>query len=99
MYFKDIIGQEEIKNSLSIQHKQVLCLMPIIHGTREVRGAFPLALAYGRYLNCTHRTETDACGTCPSCLKFNELAHPDLHFLYSLLLPRRKKKKKYATII
>jgi DNA polymerase-3 subunit delta' len=53
----------------------------MLHGP-EGCGKLPLALAYAQYMNCTSRTETDACGTCPSCLKYNKLVHPDLHFSY-----------------
>ena len=56
-------------------------------------GAFPLALAYARYLNCTNRTETDACGRCPSCLKYDELAHPDFHFVFPIVVKKEKKKE------
>ena len=51
------------------------------------------ALAYARYLNCTNRTETDACGRCPSCLKYDELAHPDLHFVFPIVAKKEKKKE------
>lgn len=64
---------------------------PAIHGTGGA-GAFPLTLAYARYLNCTNRTETDSCGHCPSCLKYNELAHPDLHFVFPIVSKKDKKK-------
>ena len=42
----------------------------------------PLAIAYARYISCTNRGETDACGVCPSCVKFNKLVHPDVHFVF-----------------
>jgi predicted ATP-dependent serine protease len=41
-----------------------------------------LAIAYARYIQCNQPTENDACGKCPSCLKYNKLQHPDLHFIY-----------------
>ena len=28
------------------------------------------------------RSNEDSCGTCPSCIKYSKLAHPDLHFIY-----------------
>ncbi|SEG01394.1 DNA polymerase III subunit [Parabacteroides chinchillae] len=93
MYFKDIIGQEEIKQRLIqsaqtgvVPHAQLLT-------EQGGAGAFPLALAYARYLNCTNRTETDACGKCPSCLKFNDLVHPDLHFVFPIVAKKEKKKE------
>ena len=42
---------------------------------------------------CTERTETDACGHCPSCLKFDALAHPDLHFVFPIVAKKEKKKE------
>jgi DNA polymerase-3 subunit delta' len=51
----------------------------------------PLAFAYARSLNCTERSETDACGRCPSCVKYNEIAHPDLHFIFPIASEGTKK--------
>ena len=45
-------------------------------------GSLALALAYARFISCTDRLEEDACGKCPSCVKYNKLAHPDLHFVF-----------------
>lgn len=85
MFFKDIIGQEEAKQRLvaevkegRIPHARLLC-------GPEGSGKLPLAVAYARYLCCTNRRDNDACGTCPSCVKFNKLAHPDLHFVFPVI--------------
>jgi DNA polymerase-3 subunit delta' len=93
MYFKDIIGQQETKQRLIesakkgiVPHAQLFCEQG---GT----GVFPLALAYARYLNCAHPSDTDSCGHCPSCAKFNELAHPDLHFVFPIVSKKEKKKE------
>lgn len=82
MYFKDIIGQEEAKQRLikevaedRVPHARLLC-------GPEGSGKLPLAVAYARYLCCTNRQGEDACGTCPSCVKFNKLVHPDVHFAF-----------------
>ena len=93
MYFKDIIGQEEIKKQLIHSAQTGVVPHAQLFTEQGGAGAFPLALAYGRYPNCTHRTETDACGRCPSCLKFNELAHPDLHFVFPIVAKKEKKKE------
>ena len=84
MYFKDIIGQESATAMLRsavaegrIPHAQLIC------GGEGV-GKLALAIAYARYLCCTHRNGTDACGECPSCKKFDKLAHPDLHFAFPI---------------
>ncbi|MDR2628039.1 MAG: DNA polymerase III subunit [Dysgonamonadaceae bacterium] len=93
MFFKDIIGQQEVKQGLirSVQegfipHARLLC-------GSEGTGKLPLAIAYARYLNCTRRGDDDACGTCPSCIKFNKLAHPDLHFVFPIIKNDKKKKE------
>lgn len=85
MFFKDVIGQDEIKNKLifeinkgRIPHAQLFCGL-------EGVGKLPLAIAYARYICCSNPTETDACGFCPSCIKFNKLIHPDLHFVYPVI--------------
>ena len=93
MFFKDVIGQDELKVQLIetvrrgiVPHARLFC-------GEEGVGTFQLALAYARYLNCTDRNETDSCGTCPSCLKFNELAHPDLHFVFPMVSNKSEKKE------
>ena len=52
-----------------------------------------MALAYARYICCPNRTETDACGTCPSCVKWNKLVHPDVHFVYPIVKSAKGKKE------
>lgn len=52
----------------------------------------PLAVAFARYLFCTNRSATDSCGTCPSCLKVNKLAHPDLHWVFPIALSKDVRK-------
>ena len=85
MFFKDVIGQEEAKQRLiaevkegRIPHAQLIC-------GPEGTGKLPLAIAYARYICCENRGEHDACGVCPTCVKFNKLAHPDLHFVFPVI--------------
>jgi DNA polymerase-3 subunit delta' len=82
MLFSQVTGQDALKTLLiqsvqtgRVSHAQLL-LGPLGHG------GLPLALAYAQYLNCTNRTETDSCGTCPSCVKAQKLVHPDIHFSF-----------------
>ncbi|MEA3316900.1 MAG: DNA polymerase III subunit delta', partial [Bacteroidota bacterium] len=84
MLFKDIIGQEDIKQKLihtvkenRISHAQ-LFLGP------EGSGNLALALAYAQYISCENKQENDSCGECPSCKKYQKLIHPDLHFIYPI---------------
>lgn len=85
MFFRDVIGQTEAKRQLiqkakegKIAHAQLFC------GNEGV-GKLPLAIAYARYISCQHPNENDACGHCPNCIKFNNLAHPDLHFVFPVV--------------
>ena len=82
MLFKNIIGQEQIKKHLirsvkenRISHAQ-LFLGP------EGCGKLALAIAYSQYICCEDKKDDDSCGVCRSCVKFEKLVHPDLHFLY-----------------
>ena len=85
MFFHDIIGHEALKAELisSVQ-------MGIIHHAqlfvgRDGEGALGLAYAYARYLNCTQRGETDACGNCPSCKRYDTFAEQDLFHLFPIV--------------
>ena len=84
MQFCDIIGQENEKNQLRqavregrIPHAQLFA------GPAGV-GKLALALAYAQYIACPNRTEHDSCGACPTCIQFNKLQHPDLHFAFPM---------------
>ena len=93
MFFKDVIGQKEIKHRLIQSVKDgYIPHARMISGPEGV-GKMALALAYARYLSCTQRSEEDACGVCPSCIKYNKLSHPDLHFVYPIVKNDKKKKE------
>ena len=93
MLFKDVIGQEEAKQRLiaevkegRIPHAQLIC-------GPEGTGKLPLAIAYARYICCENRGEQDACGICPTCVKFNKLVHPDVHFVFPIVKSAKGKKE------
>ena len=93
MFFRDIIGQTEIKRRLIQSVKDnYIPHARMISGPEGV-GKMALALAYARYLSCTQRGEDDACGVCPSCVKYSKLSHPDLHFVYPIVKNDKKKKE------
>jgi len=93
MFFKDIIGQTEIKRQLIQSVKDGYIPHARLLSGPEGVGKVALALAYARYLSCTNRNETDACGHCPSCIKYNKLSHPDLHFVFPIVKNDKKKKE------
>ena len=90
MQFKDIEGQQVLSNRLTeiidagrISHAQ-LFLGP------SASGSLALAIAYAQYLGCEHRLHfpegsvlrADSCGECPSCRKYAQLMHSDLHLVF-----------------
>jgi len=93
MFFKDIIGQKEIKQQLIQSVKDGYIPHARLLSGPEGVGKIALALAYARYLSCTNRKEDDACGVCPSCVKYNKLSHPDLHFVFPIIKNDKKKKE------
>ncbi len=93
MLFKEITGQQTVKkrliqtvNDSRVSHAQ------LFFGP-EGSGKLALAIAYAQYINCKDRTEEDACGTCPSCVKYHNLAHPDLHFIFPVATTQAVKSK------
>lgn len=82
MFFKDVVGQEDIKKRLirSVQEQRISHAQ--LFAGHSGTGKLAMALAYAQYISCTNRSETDSCGNCPSCHKYQKLAHPDLHFVY-----------------
>lgn len=90
MQFKDIEGQQVLSNRLTeiidsgrVSHAQMF-LGP------TASGSLALAIAYAQYLNCENRQHypegselrADSCGECPSCRKYRQLMHSDLHFVF-----------------
>lgn len=92
MFFKDIIGYTETKKKLlhiinndRISHAQLFL-------GKEGSGNLALAMAYAQYVNCQQKGETDSCGTCSSCIKFQKLVHPDLHLVFPVATNEKVKK-------
>ncbi len=88
MLFKEIIGQQTVKERLirsvkegRISHAQ-LFLGP------QGSGNLAIAVAYAQYISCNKKGEADSCGECASCIKYNKLVHPDLHFVYPVALSK-----------
>ena len=92
MLFKDIIGQDNLKNHLiqtvnngRISHAQ-LFIAP------KGSGALPLAIAYAQYILCGNKESENNTGDEACNLKFEKLAHPDLHFAFPVAINDKVKK-------
>jgi len=105
MRFSEIQGQEDIKRKLiqtvidqRVSHAQ------LFFGPED-SGKLALAIAYAQFINCTSRLSPplnpgveemrvfDSCGTCPSCIKYQKLIHPDLHFIYPVSITKKVSRK------
>ena len=85
MLFKDIIGNNTIKKQLIEAIKNNRISHAQLFSGNSGSGKLALALAYAQYLNCENKTNNDSCDTCPSCLKYKNLSHPDLHLVFPVL--------------
>lgn len=84
MFFKDVVGQDEIKKRLIRTVNEERISHAQLFSGPEGTGKVALAIAYAQFISCHNRTETDSCGVCPSCHKYQKLAHPDLHFVFPI---------------
>ena len=82
MQFKNVVGHTEIKKRLieSVKNKRISHAQLFLGS--EGSGNFQLALAYAQYINCENKNDTDSCGKCSICIKYQNIQHPDLNFFY-----------------
>jgi len=92
MLFKNVLTSSALKTRLinlvqenRISHAQLFLSQAGAH-------SFALAIAYAQYICCEARKDDDSCGICPSCAKFEKLAHPDLHFVFPNCITKTVKK-------
>ena len=85
MNFSQIPGQKEIKAKLLRSVKEERVSHAQLFAGPEGCGSMAMALAYARYVSCENRTDYDSCGTCKSCVKYEKLIHPDLHFVFPVI--------------
>ena len=78
MLFRDIVGQEAIKEELFRGHKKGrIPHCQLFYGPKGC-GSLPLAIAYARMVLC----EEEALSNQACNLRVSELKHPDLHFIF-----------------
>ncbi len=82
MKFSEIIGQKSILSNLIRSVREERISHAQIFAGPQGTGKMSIAIAFAQYINCENRTDNDSCGICPSCVKFEKLIHPDLHFVF-----------------
>lgn len=85
MQFKQVIGQSAIIKRLTDGVRENRVSHAQLFSGAEGSGKLAMAIAYAQYVNCKNRSETDSCGECPSCKKYQKLIHPDLHFVFPVV--------------
>ncbi len=89
MRFSSIPGQNIIKRRLIQTVKESRISHAQLFFGPEGSGKLAITLAYAQYVNCQARTPEDSCGSCPSCIKYEKLVHPDLHFILPVAVTRK----------
>lgn len=92
MQFKNIIGHAEVKKRLINSVKEGRISHAQLFLGEEGSGNLPMAIAYAQYIACENKGENDSCGECSSCIKYQKLAHPDLHFVFPVATNKEVKK-------
>src|SRR3990172_6938428 len=93
MQFKTIIGHENVKERLINTVKEGRISHAQLFLGKEGSGNLPLAIAYSQYISCQNKSDIDSCGECASCIKFQKLIHPDLHFVFPVATNHEVKEK------
>lgn len=85
MLFNEIPGNNLVKNQLvgSVKNNRISHAQLFSGNSGSAKLA--LAFAYARYINCSNKSKEDSCEKCPSCLKYKNLSHPDLHLIFPVL--------------
>jgi DNA polymerase-3 subunit delta' len=90
MNFSQIPGQKETIDRLIRSVKEQRVSHAQLLSGPEGCGSLALALAYARYVSCENRSETDSCGICKSCVKYEKMIHPDLHFVFPVIKNKKE---------
>lgn len=85
MKFSDVVGQHSIIKSLIYSKNEGRIPHALMLTGPEGCGKLALAISFAQYINCELPSESDSCGVCSSCIKYQKLIHPDLHFVFPLM--------------
>lgn len=82
MLFRDVIGQEEVKQRLIKQVREGRQPHALLLTGPKGCGKLAMAAALANYLLCQKRGDADSCGECPACKQILKSGHPDLHYSF-----------------
>lgn len=82
MNFSQIPGNNNTKSRLKNGVKFDRVSHAHLFSGQDGSSSLAMARAYAQYLLCSNKTDQDSCGKCSSCLKNNNLTHPDVHWVF-----------------
>lgn len=85
MKFSDIPGHKIVIEKLLRSVKEERVSHAQLFSGPQGSGKLALALAYAQFVSCENRQENDSCGICKSCVKYEKMIHPDLHFVFPVI--------------
>lgn len=91
MRFTGIPGNESVKKALLYEASEGRVSHAQLFLGPEGSAKLQLAIAFSGYLLCDAPGPADACGECPNCQKVANLVHPDLHFVFPVVLSAAEK--------
>ena len=89
MKFSEIPGQKEIIGKLISSVRTERVSHAQLFAGPEGCGSLALAFAYAQFVSCENRSPRDSCGTCKSCIKYERMIHPDLHFVFPVIKDKK----------
>ncbi|NVK51982.1 MAG: DNA polymerase III subunit delta' [Flavobacteriaceae bacterium] len=87
MFFKDVIGQNHIKNHLKSTTEKGRIPHAQLFVGKEGSGVLPMAIAYAQHLLCSYSNNKESCR-----VMCENLAHPDMHFAFPVTTNDKVKK-------
>lgn len=93
MLFKEVLGQDHIKNHLTASVDRGRIAHAQLFVGHEGSGTLPMAIAYAQYLLCANSGGENTGGHAACNLKFNTISHPDLHFAFPVTTSDKVKSK------
>ncbi len=86
MQFSAVIGQRALQERLIREINSEKISHAKLFAGKNGHGSLAIALAYCKYLLCDNKQEIDSCGSCHSCNQMADFVHPDVHFVFPVVL-------------
>lgn len=85
MKFSDIPGHKDVIEKLVRSVREERVSHAQLFTGPQGTGKLALALAYAQFVSCENKLPADSCGQCKSCVKYEKMIHPDLHFVFPVI--------------